>query len=310
MAKRLWVFGCSFSKPFNEYMLVNNEDSTYNKYKKFMGGTFPPTWSELLAKKMGYELMNCAYGGSSNYRIINKFNTNCHKIEEGDIVIVQWTRNERFYALEHKEDELVEILNQYKSAGIKSILALRGDPTGGPRAEWTSTPGGLNHSDELVKLVSEVGGFEIGVAAFPDGHPASGGNFQQDIDVLLRKEELGATFATTQFFFEASHYFNLISELNRCGSNLEVIPGVMPITNVKQLKRMAELSGTNIPEPIIKTFSENLDPEEVFKLGVEWATNFSAELMEGGAPGLHFYALNAAKATIQIANNLGLATVV
>lgn len=207
-------------------------------------------------------------------------------------------------------DELVEILNQYKSAGIKSILALRGDPTGGPRAEWTSTPGGLNHSDELVKLVSEVGGFEIGVAAFPDGHPASGGNFQQDIDVLLRKEELGATFATTQFFFEASHYFNLISELNRCGSNLEVIPGVMPITNVKQLKRMAELSGTNIPEPILKTFSENLDPEEVFKLGVEWATNFSAELMEGGAPGLHFYALNAAKATIQIANNLGLATVV
>jgi len=158
--------------------------------------------------------------------------------------------------------------------------------------------------------VSEVGGFEIGVAAFPDGHPASGGNFQQDIDVLLRKEELGATFATTQFFFEASHYFNLISELNRCGSNLEVIPGVMPITNVKQLKRMAELSGTNIPEPILKTFSENLDPEEVFKLGVEWATNFSAELMEGGAPGLHFYALNAAKATIQIANNLGLATVV
>ena len=98
-------------------------------------------------------------------------------------------------------DELIAILHSYKEAGITSILALRGDPTGGPSAPWTSAPGGFNHADELVQLADEFGGFTIGVAAFPDGHPASNGDFAKDVDVLIRKEELGATFATTQFFF-------------------------------------------------------------------------------------------------------------
>ena len=97
-------------------------------------------------------------------------------------------------------DELIEILGKYRDAGIKSILALRGDPTGGPRAPWTPTPNGLSHADELVTLAAEFGGFTIGVAAFPDGHPASAGDFSHDIDVLIEKERRGATFATTQFF--------------------------------------------------------------------------------------------------------------
>ena len=105
-------------------------------------------------------------------------------------------------------DELIAILHSYKEAGITSILALRGDPTGGPRAPWTPTPGGLNHADELVTLAAEVGGFTIGVAAFPDGHPASGLNLDEDIEVLLRKEKAGASFATTQFFFEVDKWKN------------------------------------------------------------------------------------------------------
>ena len=99
--------------------------------------------------------------------------------------------------------ELIEILQKYKEAGIHSILALRGDPTGGPSAAWVPTVGGFNHADQLVELAMEVGGFEVGVAAFPDGHPASQGDLAKDVDVLIRKESLGATFATTQFFFEA-----------------------------------------------------------------------------------------------------------
>jgi methylenetetrahydrofolate reductase (NADPH) len=110
--------------------------------------------------------------------------------------------------------ELIEILNQYKSAGIKSLLALRGDPVGGPMADWVSTPGGFSHAEELVELASNLGGFEIGVAAFPDGHPASHGDFEKDIQTLLRKERMGATFATTQFFFEAANYFRLIDRLS------------------------------------------------------------------------------------------------
>jgi methylenetetrahydrofolate reductase (NADPH) len=204
------------------------------------------------------------------------------------------------------KSELIEILDQYKSVGIKSVLALRGDPVGGPTAEWTATPGGFTHADELVSLASSVGGFEIGVAAFPDGHPASRGNFDADIETLLRKEKLGATFAITQFFFEAANYFRLVDALEKKSSKLKVIPGVLPVTNVKQLQRMAELSGTPIPSKILNIFESAIDAEDVKKIGVELATNLCSELTENGAPGIHFYPMNNASSTLAIARNLGI----
>lgn len=202
--------------------------------------------------------------------------------------------------------ELIEILNQYKSAGIKSLLALRGDPVGGPMADWVSTPGGLSHAEELVELASNLGGFEIGVAAFPDGHPASHGDFEKDIQTLLRKERMGATFATTQFFFEAANYFRLIYRLSAVGSKLKVIPGILPVTNVKQLERMAELNGTPIPEKIRKLFMEASDQDEVKKIGIELATNLCSELIENNAPGIHFFTMNTAESTLAIGRNLGI----
>ena len=187
------------------------------------------------------------------------------------------------------KDELSEILGHYRDAGIKSILALRGDPTGGPLAPWISTPGGFTHSDELVALAAATGDFTIGVAAFPDGHPASQGNLEQDIDVLLRKEERGATFATTQFFFEVARWKMLVEKLAERGSNLPIIPGILPVTNVKQLERMAELSGTPIPASIREKFAHVEDePESVKSLGIEIATQMCRELLDAGAPGLHF----------------------
>ena len=202
-------------------------------------------------------------------------------------------------------DELIAILHSYKEAGIKSILALRGDPTGGPSAPWTPTPGGFNHADELVQLADEFGGFTIGVAAFPDGHPASGGEFEKDIDVLIRKEELGATFATTQFFFEAKRYTRLVEALADRGSKLVIIPGILPVTNVKLLHRMAELGGTPIPSQIAQAFAkvEN-DPQAVRELGVEIATSLCQELLVAGAPGLHFYTMNSSTATQEIHRKL------
>ena len=197
--------------------------------------------------------------------------------------------------------ELIEILGKYQSAGIKSILALRGDPTGGPRAPWISTPGGFTHADELVTLAAEFGEFTIGVAAFPDGHPASDGDFEKDLQVLLEKERRGATFATTQFFFEAQKWIQLVDSLEKHGSKLTVIPGILPITNVAQLKRMAELSGTPIPQELtnaVESVANN--PEEVRKIGVEFATQFCRELIDAGAPGLHFYTMNTSTATREI----------
>ena len=201
--------------------------------------------------------------------------------------------------------ELIEILQKYKEAGINSILALRGDPTGGPSAPWVPTVGGFSHADQLVELAMEVGGFEVGVAAFPDVHPASQGDLAKDVEVLIRKESLGATFATTQFFFEAKSYQRLVEALAAKGSSLPIIPGILPVTNVKQLVRMSELSGTPIPANILERFSAiEADQEAVQKLGIEIATDLCEQLLELGVPGLHFYTMNTSSATLEIYRKL------
>jgi methylenetetrahydrofolate reductase (NADPH) len=153
----------------------------------------------------------------------------------------------------------------------------------------------------LVTLAAEYGGFEIGVAAFPDGHPASAGDFDKDVAVLLEKERRGATFATTQFFFETEKWQVLVDALAAKGSNLPIIPGILPVTNVKQLIRMAELSGTPIPLHVSAAFAAVEDnPADVNKLGVEIATKLCQELLTAGAPGLHFYTMNSSTATREI----------
>ena len=205
------------------------------------------------------------------------------------------------------KSELVEVLNQYKTSGIKSILALRGDPQGGPTSQWQSIPTGLDHADELVELAVQIGGFNIGVAAFPDGHPASNFDLENDIDVLLRKEQLGAFFATTQFFFEFEKWQGIVDRLAKRGSNLPIIAGLLPITNLKQLNRMVELSGVKIPNHISKRFeSPGDDPSEIKKIGIDIATELGSKLLAAKVPGLHFYTMNTAESTIVIAKNLGL----
>jgi methylenetetrahydrofolate reductase (NADPH) len=204
------------------------------------------------------------------------------------------------------KDELIEILNQFKSSGIESILALRGDPAGGPTAKWESVAGGLNFAQELVELAVGMG-FKVGVGAYPDGHPASGHNLEKDIEVLLVKEKSGASFATTQFFFEVEKWQAIVDKLAKAGSNLPVIAGILPITNVKQLNRMVELSGMKVPIFIADKFEKYSDDLEATKeIGIEIATQLGAELLRRGVPGLHFYTMNSAQSTLAIAKNLGL----
>lgn len=201
--------------------------------------------------------------------------------------------------------ELISILHMYKTADIRGVLALRGDPAGGPQAAWRPTADGFTHADELVQLIHEFGGFDIGVAAFPDGHPASMGDAKKDIDVLLRKEFLGASFATTQFFFDVYKWEQIVYALEARGSHLPIIPGILPITNVKQLERMAQLGGTPIPPAVLTAFAEVAeDSEAVHKLGVELASTLCEELLKAGAPSLHFYTMNSATATKEIYGNL------
>lgn len=204
------------------------------------------------------------------------------------------------------EAELISILEQYRKAGIKSILALRGDPQGGPSAQWITTPGGFDHADQLVSLAHDKG-FEVGVAAFPDGHPASHGDFSRDIAVLLEKERRGATFATTQFFFDVDRYFVLVEALRSAGSQLDIYPGILPITNAAQLRRMAELSGTPLPQSVSERIEAvESDVAEVRKVGIDIASEICAELLSRGVPGLHFYTMNSAASTLEIVKRIGL----
>jgi methylenetetrahydrofolate reductase (NADPH) len=204
------------------------------------------------------------------------------------------------------KEELVSILEQYKKSGIHSILALRGDPQGGPSAPWITTPNGFDHADQLVSLGYERG-FEVGVAAFPDGHPASRGDFAKDIEVLLEKERRGATFATTQFFFDVDRYFILVDALRKAGSKLDVYPGILPITNVAQLHRMSELSGTPLPAAVKERIeSVESDAVAVREVGIEIASEMCSELLSRGVPGIHFYTMNSATSTMEIVKRVGL----
>ena len=257
-------------------------------------------WAALAAlESMAPEFVSVTYGagGSTRNRTIGVTEEVTHRTKISTVAHLTCVGSSR--------QELISILHMYRSAGIRGVLALRGDPAGGPRAPWTPTSDGFTHADELVQLIHEFGGFNIGVAAFPDGHPSSNGDSKKDIDVLLRKEFLGATFATTQFFFEVSKWERLVYDLEARGSQLPIIPGILPITNVKQLHRMAELGGTEIPPDISARFAAvEDDPAAVHQLGIELASQLCEDLLRAGAASLHFYTMNSATATKEIYGNL------
>ncbi len=201
--------------------------------------------------------------------------------------------------------ELESVLTQYKSAGIDHVLALRGDPPGGPRDPWVGTADGVDHADQLVELAHGMG-FSVGVAVFPDGHPASA-NRAEDLATLQRKVDAGATFAISQFFFDVHSWERLMEEVAGAGLTVQLIPGIMPVTNVKQLIRFAELSGTEIPLPIKARFEDIADdPVAVQRLGVEVATTLCQELLAIGVDALHFFTLNTSPATREVVANLGI----
>jgi methylenetetrahydrofolate reductase (NADPH) len=202
--------------------------------------------------------------------------------------------------------ELRGVIAQFAAAGIKNVLALRGDPAGGPAAPWEPHPEGLNFAVDLVRLVRELGSFCIGVAAFPDVHPASD-DLEADARVLAMKADAGAKFAVTQFFFRPEPYFRLVERAQAHGCTIPIIPGIMPVTNVKQIKRFAELSGAPMPAEVTDRLQAVADdPAAVRRVGVELATELSAKLLDGGAPGLHFYTLNRSTATLEVFDRLGL----
>lgn len=202
----------------------------------------------------------------------------------------------------HTRAELAEVLARYRDAGIENILALRGDA---PRDNPEADPGELAHAVELVELAREVGGdqFSVGVAAHPEVHPLSTSR-AEDRKHLAAKLD-AADFGITQFFFEASDYLRMVDELEELGCDTPVVPGIMPVTNVGQIQRFAELSGAAFPAWLAdRLHAVGDDPDEVRRIGVDVATELCRELLDAGAPGLHYYTLNRSTATREIHQRL------
>jgi methylenetetrahydrofolate reductase (NADPH) len=201
----------------------------------------------------------------------------------------------------HTRAEVADILRAYGDAGVENILALGGDP---PKDPAEARPSDYRYAVELVEDVRKAGDFSIGVAAHPEVHPRSPSRVE-DRRRLAEKLEL-ADFAITQFFFEVGHYLALVDELEALGCTKPVVPGIMPVTNTGQVGRMAELAGAEFPGWLAEALGRGRDPEEVRRIGVAMATQLCVDLLDAGAPGLHFYTLNRSTATREIHANLGL----
>ncbi len=207
----------------------------------------------------------------------------------------------------HTTDELERILDSLTDSGVHNVLALRGDPLAGPGTPWVADRRAASTTPPTwCAFVHGHGGFSVGVAAFPEGH-RDAVSLDEDVAVLKAKHDAGAEFAVTEMVLRASDYFGLLERARAVGVDFPIIPGVMPILNVASMRRMVELSGRDMPEEV-RARIEPLrdDPAAVRAEGVAIATELCDDLLEGGAPGLHFYTLNRSKATREIWSALSL----
>jgi methylenetetrahydrofolate reductase (NADPH) len=202
-------------------------------------------------------------------------------------------------------EELTATLDGIADAGIENVLALRGDPPRG-EAEWKPHPGGLHYSTELAALISASYPISVGAACFPEVHPEAPDR-AHDLRFLKQKVQSGASFLITQLFFDNELYFRFVEEVRAAGVEVPILPGIMPITDLGQIKTITGMCGASIPQRLLEALEwRSNEREAVLQLGVSYATLQCAELLARGAPGIHFYTLNRSHATRAILSALKL----
>ncbi len=224
---------------------------------------------------------------------------------------VEWLNDQGLQVAPHlscigsSREEIMAILDHYAQQGIRRIVALRGDL---PSGAGLGGLGELSHANQLVELIRQHSGdqFLIEVAAYPEFHPQASSP-QEDLRNFKRKVEAGASGAITQYFYNADAYFRFRDDCDRLGIDIPIVPGIMPITNHNQLSRFSDSCGAEIPRWIrrrLQAFGDDI--EGIREFGCEVVSNLCRQLLEGGAPGLHFYTMNQSAATLAICGNLGI----
>ncbi|MDU7361765.1 MAG: methylenetetrahydrofolate reductase [Propionibacteriaceae bacterium] len=202
--------------------------------------------------------------------------------------------------VDQSKAEVARTLQLYREAGVRDILAIRGDmPGGGP---WRAHPDGLRNATELVRFVKEEGDFCVGVAAFVSPHPETN-DAELDAQILLDKVEAGAEYAITQLFFDTDDYFQMVERVRALGSEVPIIAGLMPLTRITQIERFEHLSGQPLPPEFVQRLRQ-AHPDDVRSLGLSHAAFMCETLIEGGAAGLQFFTQNRAKATSEVWNQV------
>ncbi|GAA0954100.1 methylenetetrahydrofolate reductase [NAD(P)H] [Actinocorallia libanotica] len=210
-----------------------------------------------------------------------------------------------FTAVNHSTAELRQLIGRFASVGVTNLLALRGDPPGNPMGEWVRHPEGVEYAEELVQMIKACGDFCVGVAAFPYKHPRSP-DIETDTRRFVEKCRAGADYAITQMFFKAEDYFRLRDRVAAQGCDIPILPGIMPVTQLSTIERSEQLSGAPFPPELAERFHAVADDSEALRqLGIEHCAELCQELLDAGAPGIHFITMNRSTATREVFGLLG-----